>query len=145
MITSFYLHSLRYMTPFVKYKLSYNRARNFVPKNEAFYIYEDAAILLGLQLVVLPGILIVVLGSMFNYSIKSSLFILMILAFLIAFIIIYIAKKRCYYISLLREAEEMTLDEHRARKKELLPTSFLRYMLPTILMIGVCILSNYIR
>ena len=145
MITSFYLHSLRYMTPFVKYKLSYNRARNFVPKNEASYIYEDAAILLGLQLVVLPGILIVVLGSMFNYSIKSSLFILMILAFLIAFIIIYIAKKRGYYISLLREAEEMTLDEHRARKKELLPTSFLRYMLPTILMIGVCILSNYIR
>ena len=66
MINSLYLHVICYMMPAVRYKLSYNRAHSFVPKDEAVYIYVDAATLLSLQLVVARGILRVVLGSMVN-------------------------------------------------------------------------------
>ena len=145
MINSLYLHVICYMTPAVRYKLSYNRAHSFVPKDEIGLIHQGIVTLFGLQLSAIPCILIVFIGNgIYKYSVKTPLCILMIVSFLIAFIIMHIAKKRGYYAALIEEADEMTLKEHRKRKKRLLLTSFLRYLLSFILSLSVSILSNFI-
>ena len=133
------------MTPAVRVMLSNNRIRNFIPKYEVSNIYSDTITLLAIVLFTVPAIIVgIVCAGVYRYPIKLPLALLMALAYLVSHTLMYVSKRRNYYVFLVDEANQMSIPEHRVRRKRLLLTCFMRYILPVLAMIASAVLANYL-
>lgn len=143
-IQMIYQFGLNYITPVIRIQLSYNRLgrklrfRN--PKDEIDYIHPTIVCLLFSEIFTLTVIPFLIYARMWQPSLIRFVYILAIIAVTISILFMRKVKKAKVYEKLLEEANKLTKEEHKVRRKALLHKSLLYYLLPIICAILSCAL-----
>lgn len=140
-----YHYIVAYLTPGLRYMLSRYRTYNKPVKSELFYIYMDMGSLLGVILFFLSVFPAVIYSILVHPIPKSFLITFGVSCFVLAYVVMYIIKRRGYLIDLSNEANKMNVKEHKQRMSRLLPKVFMFYIFPMLAMLSMIVILSYIQ
>lgn len=139
-----YKLGLSYITPVIRAMLSYNRLLNRVPKNEIGDIHWRIMCLFFSELLMPIGIATFVYARLWKPAPRELIYSIITIIAIIAFFFMQKIKKAKVYQRLIEEANKLTKEEHKARRRDLLPTFILYYMMPIISVMLLCALFQHL-
>lgn len=127
----FYKIGLKYIIPVVRIMLSNNRLYS-VPKGEIYDILWRIGCLIGAELLMPITIFFIIWARIYEPVSRPLIYWIIGFAFIIAALFVIKVKREKACESLIEEADNLTKEEHRKRKKALLPKFLLYYIAPLI-------------
>lgn len=127
----FYKIGLKYVIPVVRIMLSNNRLYS-VPKGEIYDILWRIGCLIGAELLMPITIFFIIWARIYEPVSRLLIYWIIGCAFIIAALFVIKVKREKACESLIEEADNLTKEEHRKRKKALLPKFLLYYIAPLI-------------
>lgn len=109
---------VKYVTPVVRVMLSYNRLYG-VPKNEQLEMFSRLLVFVAAQMVIPLIAPLFVWANLYQLVPKIFIFCLMGFCTVINCLFIYAIKKNGVIESFIEEADVMTKEQHKARRKAL--------------------------
>ncbi|RGQ11602.1 hypothetical protein DWZ09_17890 [Bacteroides cellulosilyticus] len=148
MMKYLYKFGLNYITPVIRIQLSYNRLYRVpkfrTPKNEINDIHWGIIILVFSEILIQMVIPFFVYARLWHPAPKNLVYSVVVIAAIVAILFMQKVKKEKVYENLTEEANKLTKEEHKARRKALIPTFLLYYMLPIAYVMPLCALFQYL-
>ena len=126
-----YKFGLKYVIPIIRIMLSYNRL-HLVPKGEIYDILWGIGCLIWGEFLMLFTSFFIIWARIYTPVSRLLIYWTIGIAFIITVLFLIKVKREKVCESLIEEADKLTKEEHRIRRKVLLPKFLLYYMLPLI-------------
>ena len=114
------------------------------PKSEINDIHSGIIILLFSEILMQTGVPLFVYARLWQPAPMWFVYSIIIITAIVSILFMRKVKKAKVYEELLEEANKLTKEEHKARRKALLPKFLLYYMLPITYVIPLCALFQHI-
>ncbi len=148
MMKYLYKIGLSYITPIIMIQLSNNRLYRTpmfrTSKGEINDIHWKTVILVFTEMLMQAGIPFFVYARLWHPAPKGFTYSIIVVIAIIAILFMQMLKRTRVYENLVEEADKLTKEEHKTRKKRLLSTFLLYYILPIASVMLLCELFQYI-
>lgn len=126
-----YKIGLEYIIPVIRVMLSNNRLYS-VPKGEVYDILGRIGCLVWAELLMPITIFFIIWARIYEPVSRSLIYWIIGIAFIVTALFLIKVKREKACELLIEEADKLTKEEHRKRRKALLPKFLLYYMSPLI-------------